>query len=133
MWPRLLSQLVELLPHATRLLPLADNYFATRREADRAQAAAMAEMSGSIREEVGRVSDAFGSLTRRLAEQNQQIVELKDSLEAAETHRITQTKQLEWITSDLNSLRVWVKFGVVVIILLLCGLSALSVQIFRLH
>jgi septal ring factor EnvC (AmiA/AmiB activator) len=133
MWPRLIAQLVELLPHAARLLPLADNYFATRREADGAQAAALAAMAGSLREEIGRVGESFGGVPRQLAEQKQQIAALQDALEAAETHRITQTKQLEWITSDLNSLRVWVKFGVVVIILLLTGLSALTVQIFRLR
>jgi chromosome segregation ATPase len=137
MWPRLIAQLVELLPHATRLLPMADNYLATRREADRAQAAALAnslsEMSGGLREEIARVSDAWGGVSRQFDDQKKQIAALQAALEAAETHRITQTRQLEWITGDLNSLRVWVKFGVVVIVLMLGGLIALTVQIFRLH
>jgi septal ring factor EnvC (AmiA/AmiB activator) len=133
MWPRLIAQMVELLPHATRLLPLADNYLANRREAERSQASALASMSGSLREEIGHVADVFGSVSRQVAEQKKQIAALQDSLDAAETHRITQTKQLEWITSDLNSMRVWLKFGVAIIIVLLIGLSALTVQIYRLR
>jgi hypothetical protein len=38
---------------------------------------------------------------------------------------------LEWITTDLNSLRVWVKFGTVTIVLLLAAVLALTVQILR--
>jgi septal ring factor EnvC (AmiA/AmiB activator) len=90
-------------------------------------------MSGSLREEVSRVGDTFSGVSRQLSEQKKQIDALQDALEAAETHRITQTKQLEWISSDLNSLRVWVKFGVITILLLLGALIALTVQIFRLH
>lgn len=133
MWPRLLVQLVELLPHATRLLPLADNYFTTRRETDGKQAAAFATMSDGLREEINGISSHFPGLSRQLLDQQKQITELQDSLEAAETHRITQTKQLEWITTDLNALRAWVKFGVVAILLLLVALFVLTFQLLRLR
>lgn len=90
-------------------------------------------MSGGIREDLTRVSDNFAGVSRQLVDQKAQIAALHNALEAAETHRITQTKQLEWITADLNSTRVWVKSGVVAIVLMLGALLALTLQIFRLR
>jgi len=129
MWPRLIAQLVELLPHAARLLPMADNYLASRREGDRAQAAALAEFADGMRGDIGRVTDTYDALSRQLADQKQQILALRESLDLAQTNSTLQTKQLEWITSDVNSLRVWVKFGMVIIVLLLSALIVLAVQI----
>jgi hypothetical protein len=135
MWPRLFSQLVELLPHATRLLPMADNYLAVRREGAQsqsaAQAAAMAQIAESLRVDVGRVADSYNALARQISEQKTQIALLHESLEVAQTQSITQTRQLEWITTDLNTVRVWVKFGTVVIVLLLAAVTVLSVMILR--
>lgn len=111
---------------------MADAYLATRRETDRSQAAALASMSGSIREEINRVDGSVAGLSRQLLEQRQQIAALEELLAAAETHRIAVIRQLEWITNDLNSTRLWIKFGVVTIVLLLAGLIGMTVQIFRL-
>jgi hypothetical protein len=127
MWPRLIAQLVDLLPHATRLLPLADNYFSTRRESDRAQTAAMAALGDGLRDDIGRLAASNSGLTRQLAEQKQQIAALQESLELAQTNSIAQTRQLEWITSDLNTVRVWVKFGIVLIVVLLLALVGVAV------
>jgi septal ring factor EnvC (AmiA/AmiB activator) len=133
MWPRLIAQLVELLPHATRLLPMADNYLASRRETDRAQTQALTAMGEGLRGEINDIAVSHSALSRQLAEQKQQIEALKDAVEAGQTQNITQTKQLEWITTDVNTLRVWVKFGTVIIILLLIALGALSIQILHSH
>jgi hypothetical protein len=128
MWPRLISQLIELLPHATRLVPMADNYLAVRREGAKAQAGALADLAENLRVDVGRVTDSYNGLARQISEQKAQIAALKDAVEVAQTQSMTQTKQLEWITADVNTLRVWVKFGVVVIVLLLLAVLALTVQ-----
>jgi len=131
MWPRLISQLIELLPHATRLMPMADNYLAVRREGAKAQAGALADLADNLRVDVGRVADSYNGLARQISEQKSQIAALQDSMELAQTQSMTQTKQLEWITADVNTLRVWVKFGVVVIVLLLLAVLALTLQIVR--
>ena len=129
MWPRLISQVIELLPHATRLVPIADNYLSVRREGAKAQAGAIAEMAENLRVDVGRVTDSYNGLARQITEQKAQIAALQDAIEVAQTQSFTQTKQLEWITTDVNTLRVWVKFGVVIIVLLLVAVLALTVQI----
>lgn len=129
MWPRLISQLIEFLPHATRLVPIADNYLATRREGERAQAGAIAELAENLRVDVGRVADSYNALARQIAEQKTQIAELQDALEVTQTQSFAQTKQLEWITSDVNTVRLWVKFGTVVIVVLLVAVAVLSVEL----
>jgi hypothetical protein len=131
MWPRLISQLIELLPHATRLMPIANDYLAVRRESAKAEAGALAELAENLRVDIGRVSDSYNGLARQITEQKAQIAALQDAVEVAQTQSMTQTRQLEWITSDVNALRVWVKFGMVVIVLLLSALLALTVQILR--
>ena len=129
MWPRLLSQLIELLPHATRLMPIADNYLTVRRESAKAQSEAIADLAEGLRVDVGRVADSYNSLARQITEQKTQIAALQDAVEVAQTQSMTQTRQLEWITTDVNTLRVWVKFGIVTIVLLLVVVLALTIQI----
>lgn len=131
MWPRLISQLIELLPHATRLVPMADNYLAVRREGEQAKANAIADLADTLRTDVGRVADSYNGLARQIAEQKAQIVALQDALEVAQTQTFAQTKQLEWITSDMNAVRVWVKFGTVTVVVLLVAVVVLTVEILR--
>jgi hypothetical protein len=131
MWPRLISQLIELLPHATRLVPMADNYLAVRREGEQAKANAIADLADTLRTDVGRVADSYNGLARQISEQKAQIVALQDALEVAQTQSFTQTKQLEWITSDMNTIRVWVKFGTVIIVVLLVAVVGLTLEILR--
>ena len=54
MWPKLLAQLFELLPHVSRLIPMADRFFASRAATDRATEAAMAAMAEGVRGDLGR-------------------------------------------------------------------------------
>lgn len=46
MWPKML---LELLPHLSRLIPTADNYLSSRKESDKAQAAALTALSDEVR------------------------------------------------------------------------------------
>lgn len=41
--------LLEFLPHLTRLIPAADNYFSSRKESDRTQAAALTALGDEVR------------------------------------------------------------------------------------
>lgn len=73
MWPKLLF---ELLPHFSRLLPVADKYLATRGASDQAQAAALAELDASLRGELAKAAEAQDGLRRQLQEQSTQIAEM---------------------------------------------------------
>jgi tetrahydromethanopterin S-methyltransferase subunit G len=73
MWPKMLF---ELLPHFTRLLPMADKYLSTRSASEKAQEAALASLAAEVRGELGKATEAQGGIARQLQEQTTQIGEL---------------------------------------------------------
>ena len=73
MWPKLLF---DLLPHFSRLLPMADKYLASRGATDKAQAAALAGLAADIRGELENVTDGHAGLSRQLQQQGVQVSEL---------------------------------------------------------
>ncbi len=67
--------LLDLLPHFTRLVPLADKYFSNRGDQDKAHAAALAALGEEVRGGLDRVDEAHAGLQQALKEQSEQIVE----------------------------------------------------------
>ena len=83
MWPKLLMQLVEFLPHATRLLPVADRFLATsgapahevngeilkaNGRALEANAAALQGISDGVQASLGKVARAHIEMAAKLDE-----------------------------------------------------------------
>ena len=64
MWPKVLTQLFELLPHISRMVPLADRYLSSRSSTD----TAIATLSDGVRSDLGRVAKAHVDLAGRLDE-----------------------------------------------------------------
>lgn len=62
MWPKVLAQLFELLPHISRVVPLADRYLSTRSSTD----TAITTMATDVRSDLGRVAKAHMDLAERL-------------------------------------------------------------------
>jgi len=60
--------LLELLPHITRLVPMADRYFSSRTASEKAQEAALAALAADVRGSLGKVSDAHGGLAGQVQE-----------------------------------------------------------------
>lgn len=73
MWPKIL---LELLPHFTRVLPLADKYFSNRGDQDKAQAAAFEALGEEMRGGLGRIDEIHAGLKDALKAQGEQIAEL---------------------------------------------------------
>ena len=94
MRPRLISQVIELLPHATRLVPIADNYLSVRREGAKARRpGAIAEMAENLRVDVGRVRRTpIMGWRARSRNRRQQIAALQDAIEVAQTQSFTQNQ-----------------------------------------
>ncbi len=72
MWPKIL---LELLPHFTRLVPVADKYFSSRGDEDKAHTAALAALGEEVRGGLGRVDEVHAGLQQALKEQGEQIAE----------------------------------------------------------
>jgi chromosome segregation ATPase len=72
MWPMLL----ELLPHFTRLLPMADKYLTTRSVSEKAQEAALTALGERVRGDLSQLGEAHEGLQRQLQEQGAQVAEM---------------------------------------------------------
>jgi chromosome segregation ATPase len=128
MWPKLLAQLFELLPHVSRLIPMADRFFASRAATDRATEAAMAAMAEGVRGDLGQVTKAHAGLYRQLQEQGAQLDEVRDDLKRVRTVLDQRENRIETLESQVTSLGWWIKLGISLVIVLLAVILWLLVR-----
>jgi septal ring factor EnvC (AmiA/AmiB activator) len=129
MWPKVIAQLFELLPHITRLVPMADKYFSSKTASEKANEAAMAAMAEGVRGDLGQVTQAHAGLYRQLQDQSAQLAEVSDEVKQTRLSIEQHQHRLSALEANLTSLGWWVKAGVsllvvlvvVVIVLLLRG------------
>ncbi len=124
MWPKVLAQLFELLPHITRLVPMADKYFSTRTASEKATEAAMVAMAEGVRGDLGQVTKAHAGLYQQLQEQSIQLAEV-----SSEVKRIVPAvERVTALESQVAALEWWVKAGVSLIVILLVAVIVLLVR-----
>jgi hypothetical protein len=124
MWPKVLAQLFELLPHVTRLVPIADRYFSSKAATEKATEAAMLAMAEGVRGDLCQVTKAHAGLYKELHEQSAQIAEV-----SAEVKRMGAA--LERVTAlelQVMALGRWVKVGVSLVVVLLVAVIVLLVR-----
>ncbi len=124
MWPRVLAQLVELLPHLARVLPMADKYFSSKAKTDRATEAAMTAMAEGVRGDLGQVAKAHAGLYLQLEEQKAQIAGVGDEVKRL----ATAVERVTALESQMTSLKRWVTLGVSLIVALLAAVIVLLVR-----
>ncbi len=73
MWPKLL---LDLLPHFSRLLPVADKYLARISANEKAQAAALTALAADVGGQMGQMTEAQAGLSRQLQEQAAQVADM---------------------------------------------------------
>lgn len=119
MWPKLLAQLFELLPHITRLVPMADRYFSQKSASEKATEAAMLAMAEGVRGDLGQVTKAHAGLYRQLQEQSAQLAEVGE--EAKRTRLVIEVveNRLAAIEQRLSAIGMWVKLGLSITVVLL--------------
>jgi len=128
MWPKLFAQLFELLPHVSRLIPMADRFFASRAATDRATEAAMVAMAEGVRGDLGQVTKAHAGLYRQLQEQGTQLDEVRDDLKRVRTVLEQRENRIETLEAQVTSLGWWVKLGVSLVVVLLAVILWLLVR-----
>ena len=75
--------LFELLPHLSRLVPLAERFFASHNAEEKAKQAAFALMAGKVTSDLNRLGEGHIGLEQALRDQNEQVAAL-----AVETMRV---------------------------------------------
>jgi hypothetical protein len=129
MWPKLLAQLFELLPHVSRLIPMADRFFASRAATDRATEAAMVAMAEGVRGDLGQVTKAHAGLYRQLQEQGILLDEVRDEVKRVRVTLDQRENRIEVLESQVTSLGWWVKLGVSLVVVLLGVIVWLLVRV----
>jgi hypothetical protein len=119
MWPKLFAQLFELLPHAARLIPVADRYFATKAAHEKANELALAAMAEDVRGDLGQVTKAHAGLYRQIQEVSAQIAEVGEDAKRTRLSMEQQGHRMESLELQVVSLGRWVKLGTVVVVVLL--------------
>jgi len=112
MWPRVLMQLIELLPHVTRLVPVADKYFSSRSASEKANQATFAAMAEGMQADLGQVTKAHEGLYRKLQEQEAQIAEVGEEIRLSKAAMERYGHRLETLEHNVASLNLWIRIGV---------------------
>jgi predicted phage tail protein len=133
MWPKLIAQLFELLPHITRLVPMADRYFSTRTASEKATEAAMVAMAEGVRGDLGQVSKAHAGLYRQLQDQGVQIAQLSEEVSRARLSIEQHDHRLEASQAHIVSLGLWIKAGISVLVILGVAILVLLIQLLHAH
>jgi hypothetical protein len=129
MWPKVIAQLFELLPHITRLVPMADKYLSSKTASEKANEAAMAAMAEGVRGDLGQVTKAHAGLYRQLQEQSAQITQVGDDVKAARLAIEQHEARMVAIESKIASLDWWVKGGISLLVVLAAVLIGLLIHL----
>jgi chromosome segregation ATPase len=128
MWPKVIAQLFELLPHVSRILPMADKFFSSKAAAEKANEAALAAMAEGVRGDLGQVTKAHAGLYRQLQELSAQLAEVSEEVKRARLAMEQQEHRLESLSLKVTSIGQWVKAGVIVLVVMVGAVIVLLVR-----
>jgi hypothetical protein len=129
MWPKVIAQLFELLPHISRLLPMADRYLSSKTASEKATEAAMVAMAEGVRGDLGQVTKAHAGLYRQLQEQSAQIAEVGEEVKRTRLSVEQDENRMVALESTVASLQWWIKGGISVLIVLAAVVIGLLVHL----
>jgi len=133
MWPKVIAQLFELLPHITRLVPMADRYLSSKTASEKATEAAMAAMADGVRGDLGQVTKAHAGLYRQLQDQSAQIAEVGEEVKRARLSVEQHENRMVALESSVASLQWWVKGGISLLVVLAGVVIGLLVRLIHGH
>ena len=119
MWPKVIAQLFELLPHIARVLPMADKFFASKTSEQTANEAALAAMADGVRGDLGQVTRAHAGLYRQLQDQSAQITEVAEAVKQTRLAVEQRDQRTEALEQQVKAIGRWVKLGVSLLTVLL--------------
>ncbi len=128
MWPKVFAQLFELLPHITRLVPMADKYLSSKTASEKANEAAMAAMAEGVRGDLGQVTKAHAGLYRQLQDQSAQIAEVSEEVKRARLSMEQHEHRMSTLESNMTSLGWWVKAGISLLVVLVAVVIVLLMR-----
>ena len=132
MWPALV-QLLELAPHVTRLVPMADRYLQSKADSGKAQRRALEEMADRLRGDMGQISEGMRADLTRVGQQLNQQSETLASLAADMRATRLKSDELEarMRGMEARAARLWMIIiaGMIVLAILAAVTIAMLVHI----
>jgi septal ring factor EnvC (AmiA/AmiB activator) len=129
MWPKVLAQLIELLPHVSRLVPMADRFLNSKAAAEKANEAAFAAMADGVRGDLGQVTAAHAGLYRQLQDQSAQIAQVGDEVKRTRLSIEQHEHKIENLERKLASITLWIRIGISLLVVLGTVAIVLLVQL----
>ena len=129
MWPKVIAQLFELLPHISRLLPLADKFFTSKAASEKATEAAMVAMAEGVRGDLGQVTAAHMGLYRQLQDQSAQITSVGEEVKRARLSMEQHEHRMATLEKGVASFGLWLKAGVSLLLVLAIVVIVLLLQL----
>ena len=134
MWPKALAQLIELAPHITRLIPLADRFLSSRGAGDEAAQAQLTQLSAEIRSTldttVAQVTQANAGIHRQLNEQGERLAQLNTELSTTRAALEEKADALDRRMKQMErSARLQAIFTIIAAVLLIVILVVILVRV----
>jgi len=129
MWPKVIAQLFELLPHISRLLPLADKFFTSKAASEKANEAALVAMAEGVRGDLGQVTKAHLGLYRQLQDQSAQITAVGEEVKRARVAMAQHEHRMATLEKGVASFGLWLKAGVSLLLVLAVVMIVLLVEL----
>jgi hypothetical protein len=130
MWPKLIAQLMEVLPHISRLIPMADMFFASKTASEKANEAALKFLGDDVRTDLGKVTAAHDSLYRQLQEHSTQIAAVAGDVRSTRATVEGHSTRIANLEKAVARIGIWAQAAVALLVIVLI---LLVVVLFRLH
>ena len=133
MWPKAIAQLIELLPHMSRLLPLADRFLNTKSADAEASRTAMEQMAQGLRGDLGQVTASHAGLYRQLNEQSERLGNIAADLRS--TKLSTESVEARVTVLEARFQKLFYLLGVMFLLLstTLILISVLFLRLGKIH
>ena len=115
-------QLIELAPHVTRLVPMADRYLQSKADSGKAQRRALEEMAERLRGDLGQASEGtrleLTQLGQQLQAQSEELASVAENVQAA--RRSSDEMEARMKGMEARMARLWM--------ILIAGMVALAIM-----
>jgi hypothetical protein len=135
MWPKALAQLLELAPHVTRLVPVADKYLQSKAESRDASRRVMEQMADGLRGDLGSIAEgmrgdlaqiagAQAGIYHQLNQQGETLARIAADMRA--TRLASDEIETRMTRIETRVSRLWVTFfaGLIVFVIFAAGVVA---------
>ena len=131
MWPKAFLQMLELAPHVTRLVPMADRYMQSRAEVRDRQRRELEQMRGEmgqladgVRGDLNQLAAAQAGIYHQLSEQGDTLTKISADVRAIRSSCEEMEERLTQIEKRISRLWITVFVGLVLFVIFAAAVSA---------